>query len=379
MKKKFLIVTTVSDSLPFFKGQLNVLKESFEIELVSSSGPHLDEMCALHAVAGHQIEMNREISIFADFMSLMKLTILFIKTKPFVVHGNTPKAGLLSMIAAWIARVPKRIYYVHGLRYHGESGTKKKILMQMEKISCVFATNVIAVSEGVKKVLTEDKVCKKEIQIIWNGSINGLDVAYFSPDIVDTSHVMDEFGIENNNFVFGFIGRLVGDKGINELVSAFKKINATNTKTKLLLVGRFENDLDPLKAETLLEIQNNKNIIHAGFQKDVRPFFKAMNVFVFPSYREGFGIVLMEAGAMNVPAISSNIIGCNEIIRDNHNGFLIESRNENELSEKMKFCVGNPEILSNMAGQSRSLVLEKFEQQLLWKKSLEAYQDICKK
>lgn len=379
MKKKFLIVTTISDSLPFFRGQVNVLKENFEIELVSSPGPHMNDMCAQHSVVGHPIKMNREISVFADIVSLIKLTMLFIRTKPFLVHGNTPKAGLLSMIAAWIARVPKRIYYVHGLRYHGESGTKKKILMQMEKISCALATNVVAVSEGVKKVLIEDKVCKKGIQIIWNGSVNGLDMVYFDPDPIDESHVKSDFSIEKDDFVFGFIGRLVGDKGINELVNAFKKINAENPKTKLLLVGNFETTLDPLKTETLLEIQNNKNIIHAGFQKDVRPFFKAMHVFTFPSYREGFGIVLMEAGAMNIPSIASDIIGCNEIITNNENGFLIESRNESVLYEKMKFCVGNPEILNNMTKNTRSYVLERFEQQLLWKKSLEAYQHICEK
>lgn len=376
MKKKFLIITTVSDSLPFFKGQINVLKESFDVSLVSSPGIHLKEMCDLHSVTGYKVKMKREIAVFHDFLSLLNLILLFYKVKPFIVHGNTPKASLLSMIAAWVTRVPKRIYYVHGLRYHGEFGKKRKILMQMERLSCLLATDVIAVSDGVKTVLMDDGVCKKEINLIWNGSVNGINLDYFNPD-AESKSVKEEYNIGNEDFVFGFVGRLVGDKGINELINAFKKINDGNKNTKLLLVGRFENDLDPLKPETINEIENNPCIIQAGFQSDVRSFFKAMDVFVFPSYREGFGIVLMEAGAMNVPSISSDIIGCNEIIIPDQNGFLIKSKDEGELQEKMEFCINNPAIIKQMSTLSRNNVLEKFEQQKLWQKSLEAYQKIA--
>lgn len=377
MKNKFLIVTTVSDSLPFFKGQIHILKESFDVGLVSSSGMYLDEMCKLHSVLGYKVEMRREIALFHDLVSLTNLCILFYKVKPLVVHGNTPKASLLSMIAAWITLVPKRIYYVHGLRYQGESGIKKRILILMEKISCLLATDVIAVSEGVKNALKNNKISQKPIHLIWNGSVNGIDVEYFNPDSVKSLLIKEKFNIGSEDFVFGFIGRLVGDKGINELVNAFKKINIHNKHTKLLLVGRFENDQDPLKPETIMEIESNSDIIHAGFQKDVRPFFNAMNIFVFPSYREGFGIVLMEAGAMNVPAISTNIIGCNEIILTGKNGFLIKSKDVVELYEKMIFCLNNPEITRLMGTSSRNIVLEKFEQQELWQRTLDVYQKIA--
>jgi len=376
MKKKFLIVTTVSDSLPFFKGQVNVLKESFDIELVSSSGIHLNEMCDFHCVKGHAVKMRREISLYNDIVSLVELIFLFLKVKPYIVHGNTPKASLLSMIAAWVTRIPKRIYYVHRLRYHGEFGNKRKILMLMERISCFFATDVISVSQGVKDVMISDVLCKKDIVLIWNGSVNGIDLNYFDPEISDLKSIRSSYGIQEDDFVFGFIGRLVGDKGINELVAAFKKINIQNSNTKLLLIGRFENDLDPLEELTIQEIENNKDIIHAGFQKDVRPFFKAMDVFVFPSYREGFGIVLMEAGAMNVPSISSDIIGCNEIIVNNINGFLIRSRDEIKLNQKMAFCFNNKEKLKKMSVSARNSIIENFEQQKLWQKSLEVYQKI---
>lgn len=377
MKKKFIIVTTVSDSLPFFKGQINVLKERFDVELVSAPGKYMEEMCIMHSVKGHELSMKREISIFDDFCSLLKLIVLFFKIKPFIVHGNTPKASLLSMIAAWVTRVPKRIYYVHGLRYYGEVGKKKQLLMFLEKVSCYFATHVIAVSQGVKDGLKEDNLCKKDILVIWNGSVNGLDLSYFDPVKTNGTAVRKSYGIDENDFVFGFIGRFVGDKGVNELVGTFKELNKIHKNIKLLLVGRFEIELDPLQRETIHEIENNKNIINAGFQKDVRPFLAAMDVFSFPSYREGFGIVLMEASAMNIPSISSNIMGCNEVIVTGVNGFLIESKKQQALLDKMRYCIQNPEQINDMAKLSREIVKDKFEQQELWQKSLKVYVSIA--
>lgn len=375
-KKSFFIITTVSDSLPFFKGQIFVLKEFFNIELVSSPGIFLEKMCDSHDVKGNALPMRREISIMNDLISLFRLIFLFLKKRPEVVHGNTPKASLLSMIAAWITFVPVRIYYVHGLRYNGEFGNKKRMLMAMEKISCFFATDVIAVSQGIKEALVTDKICKKEINLIWNGSINGIDLDYFNAKIPNLDSIRSNYGIKEEDFVYGFVGRLVGDKGINELVAAFKEINLKNNKVKLLLVGSYENSLDPLEEQTLEQINKNPNIITTGFQSDVRPFFMAMNVFTFPSYREGFGLVLMEAGAMNVPSISSNIVGCNEVIGDGINGILIESRNAKDLEEKMQLCLNEPHKIKEMELLSRDFIKNKFEQKELWQKSLELYKKI---
>jgi glycosyltransferase involved in cell wall biosynthesis len=377
-KKKFIIVTTVSDSMPFFKGQINILKEYFNVELVSSAGIYMDEMCSLHNVTGHTLEMKREISIFNDFLSLIKLIVLFFRIKPYIVHGNTPKASLLSMIAAWITRVPKRIYYVHGLRYYGEIGKKRKLLMFLEKVSCYFSTHVFAVSEGVKEALKKDSITEKEILIIWNGSVNGIDLEYFDPEKTDVSTIRNLYGIDEKDFVFGFIGRFVRDKGVNELVGVFKTINKIHKNTKLLLVGTFENHLDPLNKETIYEIESNKNIINAGFQKDVRSFLSSMNVFTFPSYREGLGLVLMEAGAMNIPSISSDITGCREIIFNNINGLLINSKDQQDLFDKMLYSIENPVQINEMAKKTRTIVKDKFEQKELWKKSLEMYVHIAK-
>jgi glycosyltransferase involved in cell wall biosynthesis len=282
------------------------------------------------------------------------------------------------MIASWVCRVPTRVYYVHGLRYQGSIGVKKKILIYMEKISCKLATDIFAVSTGVKEVMYEDGITKKKINIIWNGSINGINSDFFNPDIIEIIDLKEQYSIEKDDFVFGFVGRIVADKGINELVWAFKNLNEFYPDIKLLLVGVFEHSLDPLLPEIKVEIEQNKNIIVVGFQEDVRPFYKLMNLFVFPSFREGFGISLMEAAAMNIPSISSDIIGCNEIIEHNMNGFLIPSKNKEALLEKMKFSIENKDKINVMSTLTRDIILSKFEQKQLWRKTMEIYKQISK-
>lgn len=374
-KKKLFIITTIPLSLIFFKGQLALLKEEFDVTLISSPEKGLYQTSKQYNVACKGIVMKREIALINDFLSLLRLIGYFIMKRPDIVHGNTPKGSFLSMIAAWLCRVPTRIYYVHGLRYQGVVGFKKKLLKAMERVSCKLATSVYAVSHGVKEVMYEDKITKKEIQIIWNGSINGIDGVFFNSQIVDSNNLKKQYGISEDDFVFGFIGRVVKDKGINELVSAFKTISNDYDNVKLIIAGNFEETLDPLLPEIKNEIHANPNIILVGFQTDIRPFYKMMDLFVFPSYREGFGISLMEAAAMNIPSISSDIIGCNEIIAHGVNGFLIPSKNEKILYETMLYCLQNRNIVEKMASVTRDIILSKFEQKQLWDKTISSYKE----
>jgi len=379
IKDKFLFVVTVPNSLIFYKGQIRFLFKKFDVEVTSSSGKNLEKVCKTEKVKGHVIEMKREISIFNDIISLIDLIAIIKRIKPKVVHGSTPKAGLLSMTAAWFNRVSTRIYYIHGLRYEGEKDLKRKLLVKMEQLSCFFATDIFVVSNGVKLQLIKDRITKKKINIIRNGSVNGIDANYFNARNPEVKDVRNDYKIFKNDFVFGFVGRLVKDKGINELVLAFKKINSIHKNTKLVLVGKFEDELDPLNIEIKNEILNNKNIIFSGFQNDIRPFLKIMKVFVFPSYREGFGVSLMEAAAMGVPSIASNITGCNEIIKHNYNGLLIEPKSMIEIERAMSRLLASPSLLDKMGKISRQFVIDKYEQSVLWKDTLEAYSDIVNK
>lgn len=377
-KKKLFIITTIPLSFIFFRGQLLLLRDEFDVTLISSPEEQLFETANFNKVKSYGILMKREISIFQDFLSLFKLMVYYNRYKPDIVHGNTPKGSFLSMIASWVCKVPTRVYYVHGLRYQGTTGFKKKILIYMERISCKLATDIFAVSRGVKEVIYEDGITKKKINVIWNGSINGINSDFFNPDIIDFINLKEQYSIKKNDFVFGFVGRIVADKGINELVWAFKNLNELYPNLKLLLIGDYEHRLDPLLPEIKVEIEQNKNIIVVGYQKDIRPFYKLMNLFVFPSYREGFGISLMEAAAMNIPCISSDIIGCNEIIEHNLNGFLIPSKNKEALLEKMKFCIENKNKIKKMSTLTRDIILSKFEQKQLWRKTIEIYKKISK-
>jgi len=374
-KKKFYIITTVPISLIFYKGQISYLKRYFEVYIISSSGDLFNNTLNEENINGFNVEMKREISILNDFRSLFNLIMLFFKTKPDIIHASTPKAGLLSMIAGWIMRVPTRIYYIHGLRYEGAKGFKRKILKFFEKLSCFFATDIYAVSYGVKETLNKDAVTTKKVNIIGEGSVNGINMEYFSTTNLDIPNLKKNYNITEKNFIYGFVGRLVSNKGINELIYAFKEININYPNTKLLLVGNYEHKLDPLENNTLDIIANHPNIIHVGFQKDIRPFLKMMNVFVFPSYREGFGVSIIEALSMEIPVISSDITGCNEIINST-NGILIPAKSSIYLKKAMIDLLINPSKYKQLKTHTRKSIINKFNQNLVWKNTLEEYKKI---
>lgn len=372
---KLVRITTIAQSLKgLLKGQLNYLNQFYEVVGVASNENILKDVSEQEKIRTIHIGMNRQISPINDLCSLVKLIKLFLSEKPDIVHANTPKASLLSMIAAWLCRVPIRIYTVTGLRYETTTGLIRSVLIMMEKITCACANHVIPEGDGVKKTLIREGITKKPLNKILNGNINGIDTHFFNPDNISDLQKQDlkaSLGIKPEDFVFVFIGRLVGDKGINELVRAFNSLNIP--KTKLLLVGSSESELDPLQAETLNIIESNKNIITTGFQKDVRPYLAVSNALAFPSYREGFPNVVMQAGAMGLPSIVTDINGCNEIIVEGINGTIIAPKDENLLLDKMKYFIENPQVVSRLASQSRKMIVERYEQQAFWDALLQEY------
>lgn len=373
--KKLFIITTVPISLFFFKGQINYLKSTFDVEIVSSDEGSLFEIAKSEKVNYHIVNTKREISLFYDIKSLVNFIFLFIKQKPDIIHCNTPKGSLLALAAGYLVKVKKRIYFVHGLRYQGEKGIKMKILILMEKLSCMFATDIIAVSNGVKIELNKS-ITDKEILVVGYGGVNGIDLNDFNRDDFDKNKIRNVLEIDQNDFVFGFIGRIVKDKGINELVEAFTSLQKKYQNIKLLLVGHEENSSNQISNLTKKIIQENKDIIVLGYQKNVKPYFVAMDTFLFPSYREGFGMVLIEAGAMGLVSISSDIIGCNEIIEEGKNGFLITPKSVLELKRKMEIILSHREILIPMSIKAREIVEIKFNNKIVWKNYLETYKKI---
>ena len=372
-KKKLIVATTIPASLNFFKGNLRYLSMWFDICAVSSQPDKLVAVGIREGIRVYSIPMLRAISFWHDLKCLIAFIRFFHKERPDFVHGNTPKASLLSMLAAKFTQVPVRVYMCHGLRYLGARGGMRFLLKCMEKLSCCCATEVICVSRGVRNTLVNDKICPlSKAVVIGHGSANGVDMEWFNPESVPSAvKIRKDLGIGEDEFIFVFVGRLVRDKGVNEMVSAF--IRLAHKKVHLLLVGPEEGRLNPITEETRTHIKNNSRIHALGKQQDVRPFILAADALVLPSYREGFGMVLIEAGSLGKPCLSSDIIGCNEIIIPGVNGELVPAKDENALYLKMKDWVEHPEKVKRMAANARRLVAERYEQKQVWQALLKEY------
>ena len=343
---------------------------------ISSEPDKLKKVAEEEGIRYKNVPMKREISLFADIECLFQWIWLLMKERPYIVHGNTPKASLLSMIAAWITRRPVRIYMCHGLRYQGTQGKLRKLLMMMEKITCGCATHVISVSKGVADVMINDGLCPKEkMKVVGYGSAGGVDIERYNPETIETD-VRQEFKIPEDAFVFVFVGRVVKDKGVNELVSSFDHINKKYPNTHLLLVGPVETIQNSIDENTFKTIEENKNIHAVGMQKDVRPYLKASDAFILPSYREGFGMVLIEAGAMGLPCITTDITGCNEIIVPGENGAIVEPRNMEALREEMEKWLSNPDMVKKMASNARKMVSERYDSRIVCEQYFEYYKSL---
>lgn len=376
MKTKIIRTSTVAMSLNLLlKGQLKFLSKHYDVVAVSGYDNDLEEVKSREEVTIKDIKMERAISPFKDLISLYKLYRYFKKEKPIIVHSITPKAGLLSMMAAKYARVPIRIHTFTGLIFPSKSGLFQKLLIVMDKVLCWHATHIFPEGNGVKQDLERYQITTKPLKILANGNVNGIDIEYFNPENVnleEKQNLKNVLNLSEKDFVFIYVGRLVKDKGLNELVQAFSKIKDENVK--LLLVGPFENELDPLKPETISEIKDNPNIVSVGYQKDVRKYYAISNVLVFPSYREGFPNVVLQAGAMQLPSIVTNINGSNEIITHNKNGLIIPVQNSDAIFAAMLFMMN--ENIEEMSKHARIMVENRYKQQLVWESLLKEYKEL---
>ena len=383
--KKLIRITTVPLSLKvLLKGQLRFMASNgFDVKGVSSEGEELREVHENEGIAVEAITMSRKITPFQDLKSLWEMWNFLRKEKPQIVHTHTPKAGIIGMLAARLAGVPHRLHTVAGLPLMEATGTKRKILNFVEKLTYSSATRVYPNSKGLYDFILQNNFTQiNKLKIIANGSSNGIDTTFFSPDQVtelERVTLREKLNIQPDDFVFVFVGRIVSDKGINELIKAFSELQTVENKPagiKLLLVGGLENDLDPLNPETLAEINQNKDIISVGFQQDVRSFFAIADALIFPSYREGFPNVVMQAGAMGLPSIVSDINGCNEIIIEGENGLIIPSKNVEKLKEKMLTLAKDKNLYTKLKGNSRRMIENRYEQSVVWNALLEEYEGL---
>ncbi|MEC8615708.1 MAG: glycosyltransferase family 4 protein [Bacteroidota bacterium] len=379
--EKLIRITTVPISIEkLLENQPKYFSKFFDITIVSSDKSELEKLGKKQGVKTFCLPLTRKITPFKDIIAIFKLYFFLKRENPKIVHSHTPKAGFVGMTASFFAGVPIRMHTVAGLPLMERKFIKKKVLIFIEKLTYLFATNVYSNSKKLMEFILSKKFCsKRKIKTLANGSSNGIDTKYFSDNIslISKNKLLDTLKILKNDFVFCYVGRVVKDKGINELVSAFNELNLKNKNCKLIIVGKIENETNPVSKSTMGIIKKNKNILLTGFKNDVRPYLSIGNCFVFPSYREGFPNVLMQAGAMDLPCIATNINGCNEIIQDNINGFLIPPKNIDALVKAMQKIM-DKKLIIKLSKNSRLMVKEKYDQKYFWKKLLIEYNNLVK-
>lgn len=380
-KLKIVRITTVPQSLAgLLTGQLSFMNRHFEIIGISSPDPQLQEIKDKEGIDTYGVEMTRQITPIKDLLALWELFKILKKEKPLVVHTHTPKAGALGMLAAYFAKIPFRLHTVAGLPLMEAKGFKRWVLDFVEKITYYCATGVYPNSIGLQNFIIQEHFCSKsKLKVIGKGSSNGIDTIFFSKNLIDSdlqSLLRQKYNINKQHTVFCFIGRMVGDKGINELVAAYCKLYEFDRNARLLLVGPFEKELDQLLPLTEKKIQSHPGIIWEDWQNDVRPFFAISDVFTFPSYREGFPNVLLQAGAMDLPCIATDINGCNEIIEDGINGLIIPPKNEEALYSAMEDLLVSKEKRKMLTHTSRQIIIDRYERQFVWDELLKEYQNI---
>ena len=388
MKIKLIRCSTISLTLSsFVETSIKHLMSRYDLVLLSSPDQNLEKLGLKFNIKTIGVLMQRRMSPVQDLRSLLNLIKVFHKEKPYMVHSMTPKAGLLCMLAAWITRVPRRVHTFTGLVWPTATGLSRKILMATDWLTCACATHIIPEGKGVMKDLQH--ISHKPMKVLGFGNVRGVDLNYWRKTNASSNKLRE---IKRDDvFTFIFVGRIVRDKGINELIAAFDKLSH-EYKVRLLLVGTFEDALDPVAVSTKKIIEVNSSIEYLGPQygTDLLACYAASDCLVFPSYREGFPNTVLEAGAMELPSIVTDINGSREIIvcrneentspiRDMKlcdNGIIIPPRNEDFLYKAMEEVFKNDNVRAMMASQAREMVASRFEQSFVQKCLLDFYEEI---
>lgn len=370
--KKIINAVTVPMSLGFCREVMTKMRAmGYEMVVVTSPGPELDKLRdedGFHCVA---VPMERHISIVKDLKSLVNMIKVFHRERPYIVHSMTPKAGMICMLAAWITRVPRRVHTFTGLVWPTATGLKRKILMMTDWLTCACATHIIPEGKGVMDDLTKGGITHKPMKVLGYGNVMGVDMERFNPARFVSHKNAD-------TFTFVFVGRIVGDKGINELVEAFVRLHNKYQQVRLVLVGRYESELDPVSETTRKTIDTNEAINACGAKHadDLLQMYADADCFVMPSYREGFPNTVLEAGAMGLPSIVTDINGSREIIENGKNGLIVPSKNVNALYDTLERMLTDNAARETMQSNARQMIASRFEKNFVQDCQIDFYKQI---
>jgi glycosyltransferase involved in cell wall biosynthesis len=358
-------------------GRLRALRNAgFRVTLISSPGELLDRTAAREGVEAVSLPMRREIAPLADLVSLLRLWWVLWRLRPDVAEFSTPKAGLLGGLASWLAGVPARVYMLRGLKLETSKGIKRAILLAAERASSRFAQVVLCNSESMRSEAVALGVAPSaKMQLLGSGSSNGVDVERFSPG---PSDVRSRLNIPDEAPVVGFVGRLTRDKGIPELVEAFDTILKDAPEARLLLVGWFDASEDALGAGVRARIESHPRIHCTGFVVDTAPYYRAMDLMVLPSWREGFPNVVLEAAATGLPVITTECTGSRDSVVPEVTGLLIPPGYPEAISEAVLKLLRDPRQRRRMGDAARDWVCAHFADELVLRLATAFYSSLLK-
>ncbi|HUR64946.1 MAG TPA: glycosyltransferase family 4 protein [Chitinophagaceae bacterium] len=368
---KLIRITTAPLSLKYLLfNQMRYMNEhGFDVIMVSSEGKEWPDLIANEKCQHRIIPMTRKMTPFKDLASLWKLYRLFKKERPDIIHSHTPKAGLLAMLAARMAGIKPRIHTIAGLRFMTATGTTRRILVSMEKLTAKAATHVWPNSHSLLNYIQENKlVSDKKLEVIGHGSSNGVDLNRFSSAALrpeKLERIKQQIKYDPSCRYLLNMGRIVKDKGVAEVLESFKIVYEKDKQLRLVVLGAFEDDLDPISDEAREILKNHPAIIHIDWSDEVEYFMHLSHLLVHASYREGFPNTLLQSGAMNCPIVCSAIEGSIDIVTDKQTGLLFEPRNQKDLLEKLEYALAHPAEMKVLADALRQKVTDYFSQAYL--------------